>query len=112
VRNEILARYPKARLKVLAVWFNMLPGDSRQFLDTKVLGDPRVTYFWDEGKVVGRWFANQMSSGGEITWDAYFLYGPQARWDQAPGPLLSASDGDVIGSTNQLMSAVRPFLSG
>jgi hypothetical protein len=112
VHDEILAKYPKARLKVFAVWFDMLAGDSRQLLDTKVLGDPRVTYYWDEGKVVGRWFSDQTLPGSGITWDAYFLYGPEARWDQAPGPLLSSSDGDVIGSTDQLMSAVRPFLSG
>ncbi len=112
MHDEILAKYPKARLKVLAVWFDMLAGDSRQFLDTKVLGDPRVTYYWDEGKVVGRWFADETAPGSGITWDAYFLYGPEARWDRAPGPLLSSSDGDVIGSTDQLMSAVRPFLSG
>jgi hypothetical protein len=58
VHNEILARYPKARLKVLAVWFDMLSGDSRQFLDTKVLGDPRVTYYWlTAGDLLGRLLA-------------------------------------------------------
>jgi hypothetical protein len=46
-----------------------------------------------------------------ITWDAYFLYGPDARWDRQPGPLVSTG-GSVIGSTDQLMAAIRPFLTG
>jgi hypothetical protein len=44
-----------------------------------------------------------------VTWDQFFLYGPDARWTDAPGPLL-ASGSPVIGSTSQLMSALRPFL--
>ena len=112
MHDEILDRYPSARLKVLAVWFDMLPGDSRQFLDTRVLADPRVTYYWDEGRITGRWFSDHVTGGKGVTWDAYFLYGPDARWDQQPGPLVSASNGAVIGSTDQLRAAILPFLSG
>lgn len=111
MRSQILERYPHARLKVLAVWFNMLVGDSRQLLDTRVLGDPRVTYYWDQDKVTGRWFSEHVTDQAGITWDQYFLYGPDARWDSAPGPLV-ASDGPVIGSTNELMTAIRPLLTG
>jgi hypothetical protein len=110
VHDEILQRYPSARLKVLAVWFDMLPGDSRQLLDTRVLSDPRVTYYWDEAKVAGRWFSAHVTGGTGITWDAYFLYGPDARWTQTPGPQLS-SGGPVIGSSDDLRSALEPFLS-
>jgi hypothetical protein len=112
VHDEILQKYPSARLKVLSVWFNMLTGDSRQFLDTRVLSDPRVTYYWDQDKVTGRWFSDHVTGRAKVTWDAYFLYGPAARWDQGPGPLVSSSNGDVIGSTDELMSAIRPYLSG
>ena len=111
MQSEILEKYPNARLKVLAVWFNMLAGDSRQFLDTKVLGDPRVTYYWDQDKVTGSWFSQHVTGEAGITWDSYFLYGPDARWGAAPGPLVS-SGGPVIGSTTELGAAVRPFLSG
>ncbi len=110
MHKEILDRYPSARLKVLAIWFDMLPGDSRQFLDTRVLGDPRVTYYWDEGKVAGRWFSDHVTGGSGVTWDTYFLYGPDARWDGSPGPLVSA-DGPVIASADELMTAIRPYLS-
>jgi hypothetical protein len=111
VHDEILQKYPSARLKVISVWFNMLAGDSRQLLDTRVLGDPRVTYYWDQDKVAGRWFSDHVTGGAGVTWDAYFLYGPGARWDQSPGPLVS-SGGPVIGSAGDLMTAIRPFLSG
>jgi hypothetical protein len=47
-RERDLALEPRQRR---AVWFDMLAGDSRQLLDTRVLADPRVTYYWDEGKV-------------------------------------------------------------
>jgi hypothetical protein len=113
VRREILDRHPAATLKVLAVWFNMVPGDSRRLLDTSVLSDPRVTYFWDEQKVVGRWFWGHLTRRPGITWDAYFLYGPEARWDQEPEPLISMSSAtSVIASASQLQQAIEPFLSG
>ena len=109
MHDEILAKHPSARLKVLAVWFNMLPGDSRTFLDTRVLGDPRVTYFWDQDHVVGRWVSEHVTDHPGITWDFYLLYGPGARWAASPGQPISA-DGSVIGSTAELMSAIRPYL--
>ena len=110
MHSQILDRYPKARIKVLAVWFNMLSGDSRQFLDARILGDPRVTYYWDQDKLTGRWFSQNVTDQAGITWDRYFLYGPDARWDSSPGPLVS-SHGPVIGSTGELMTAIRPYLS-
>lgn len=112
MRDEILQKHPTARLKVLAVWFDMLPGDSRQLLDTRVLADPRVTYYWDAGKVVGSWFTGHVTHRAGITWDAYFLYGPDATWGQRPGRLVSASVGPVIGSTGALTSAIRPYVTG
>jgi hypothetical protein len=98
-------------LRVFAIWFDMLRGDSRQFLDTRVLSDPRVTYYWDEGRIAGRWYSDHVTHSSGITWDVYFLYGPEARWDLVPGPLVSSA-GPVIGSTDELRSALGPFLSG
>jgi hypothetical protein len=112
VRSEILDRHPSARLQVLAVWFNMVPGDSRRLLDTNVMSDPRVTSFWDREKLVGRWFSHHVTKRQGIIWDAYFLYGPDAKWDRELGPLLSRSAASsVIASAGQLKEAVQPFLS-
>lgn len=57
-----------------------------------VLTDPRVVHFWDENRVVGRWFAQHdpENSDNGIVWDAYYLYGPEAAWDSKPQPLISA----------------------
>lgn len=91
----------------------MVPGDSRRFLDTRVLSDPRVTYFWDQEKATGRWFSEHVRHRRRIAWDAYFLYGPEARWDQELEPPVSRSTaGSVIADASQLQQAVQPFLEG
>jgi hypothetical protein len=114
VRSEILARHPVARLDVLVVWFAMLPGDSRQLIDRRLLADARVTNYWDEQRSVGRWFSQRVpaSRGAErqpISWDAYLLYGPDARWDTVPGPLVSVGR-TVVAHTRRLGTAVTPLL--
>lgn len=38
----------------------MLSGDARRTVDLRVLGDPRVTNLWDESKMAGRWFAENV----------------------------------------------------
>ena len=72
-----------------------------------------MTYFWDQEKAAGRWFSEHVTNRQRITWDAYFLYGPEARWDQEPGPLASRSSASsVIAAASQLQQAVQPFLEG
>lgn len=115
MRDEILAKHPTARLRVFVVWFDMLTGDSRALIDLRVLGDPRATNFWDGQKAVGRWFAANVpeSRGLEvqpITWDAYLLYGADARWGSgAPGPLISLGR-TVSGTHDRLRSSIVPLL--
>ncbi|HKA48984.1 MAG TPA: hypothetical protein VKK19_05260, partial [Candidatus Dormibacteraeota bacterium] len=88
------------------VWFDMLPGDSRQLVDTRVLNDRRVTNFYDPKKTVGSWFSRHVDGENGIAWDAYYLYGPDASWPAEPGPMLS-SGGSVIGSSADLAAAFR-----
>jgi hypothetical protein len=109
VRTNVLDRYPSAKLDVFVVWFDMLPGDTRALTDLQVLNDRRVTNYWDEPKALGRWYGEHVTGSGRIEWDVYFLYGPDARWTDVPGPQLS-SGGPVIGSSEDLGSAVRPLL--
>jgi len=103
VRSNILEKYPSSDVRVYLVWFNMLPGDSRNLVNRKVLNDHRVVNYYDPKRVVGSWFAEH-TGGGEIVWDAYFLYGPDASWTDQPGPLVS-SGGTVIGSSEDLAAA-------
>lgn len=67
----------------------MLFGDSRSAWPADVLPDPRVTHLWDEKKVVGRWFSERVEGHSGVAWDAYFLYGSQAKWDGTPSPPIS-----------------------
>ena len=103
MRSNILEKYPSSDVRVYLVWFNMLPGDSRNLVDRKVPNDHRVVNYYDPKRVVGSWFAEH-TGGGEIVWDAYFLYGPDASWTDQPGPLVS-SGGTVIGSSEDLAAA-------
>lgn len=67
----------------------LVQGDARAKWDPELLSDPRVSYFWDEGRVSGVWFSEQISGQQPLSWDSYFLYGPGAVWDDVPGPLVS-----------------------
>lgn len=98
-----MKKHPSAPLRVEVVWLPMLVGDSQALIDRRVLSDPRVTYYWDPQRVVGRWFSGNVTQQPGITWDAFFLYGAQAHWDSTPGPLVQ-SGSSIIGNTNDLLS--------
>jgi hypothetical protein len=78
----------------------MVATDSRSEWPAALLSDNRGIHLWDESKVVGRWFAertsgikSQLAPGsawrdGEILWDAFLLYGADARWDDLPTGLI------------------------
>ncbi|HVA24709.1 MAG TPA: hypothetical protein VMW62_09965 [Chloroflexota bacterium] len=102
MRSDVLTAYPSAQLKVYVVWFSMLPGDSRQFLDTKLLSDPRVTNYWDQQKVIGTWYSQHVTHQRGTTWDAFFLYGPNAQWTDVPQPEVT-DGGSVIGAHDDLL---------
>ena len=109
MRTEILEKNQSARLKVFVAWFSMLPGDGRQLVDRRALGDRRVVNFWDEKRLTGRWFAQHVAQEPGVTWDAYFLYGPGAVWSAEPGPLISWG-GTVLASQDELARNLRPLL--
>ena len=39
---------------------------------------------------MGEWFVGQVEGYQGIVWDAYYLYGPEARWDSTPSPLIGS----------------------
>lgn len=100
VQTELLDKHRKANLRVYAVWFNMMPNDSRAKWSPTLLTDSRVIHRWDEPKTIGRWFAPQtpamrpqLSDGsawsdGDALWDAYLLYGADAKWNETPTGLI------------------------
>jgi hypothetical protein len=115
VREHILDEYRSAKLAVIVVWEPMYPGDTRQdAVEDKVFGDPRVTSFWDPHEISGRWFGERALGnlkGGQIVWDAYYAFGPAARWDRLPDHLLT-SGAPIIGGTDALKRYLIPVLDG
>lgn len=60
------------------------------------MSDPRVMHFWDGEHIIGQWFAKQVDGYEGISWDAYYLYGPDATWETVPLPLIG-SGGTIYG---------------
>ncbi|HSR67597.1 MAG TPA: hypothetical protein VLU25_06615 [Acidobacteriota bacterium] len=98
MQTEILEEHPEEELEVYAVWFNMLSSDSRSGWPEDLLTDPRVQHFWDESRIAGLWYGENVTKKqqGHVEWDAYFLYGSDAVWD---GEAEMISWGRTIVST-------------
>jgi hypothetical protein len=92
-------------VKVIAVWIPMLAGDSRGAWQR---GTVPGAQFWDGRRIVGQWLA-ELDLGGlgyaGVVWDAWFLFGPDARWSDRPHGLLG-SGSPVINSTGDLERAL------
>ena len=119
MQEELLEKHPDAKVKVYALWFSMYPTDRREDWPAEVLDDARVEHFWDEEKTVGTFYMDHLetmdaaradgTSGitGAVLWDAYLVYGPDARWEGTPPDvrrwgrtILRTQDGltDAFGS--------------
>jgi ABC-type multidrug transport system fused ATPase/permease subunit len=81
-------------LRVYAVWFNMLFGDSRERWDGDGVTDPRVRHFWDEQRLVGTLgLAPALVTKGLID----YLANPTQGLHSRSGDLLSRMNNDVGG---------------
>ncbi len=113
VQQQILAQYPAADLVVTVIWMPMLPTDTRDEWDSQLLADPRVTHLWDPERTVGRWLADDQNADlgdtGEVVWDAYLLFGPEATWESALSePLVWGAP--IVGRVPELVDALAPLL--
>ena len=112
MQQNILDKYPDAKVAVYAVWLPMLATDARSEWDDGLLADARVHHFWDEQRTTGRWFAEadlEVDRFGPIVWDAFFLFGADSRWGDEPTALL-AYGSPVIGATGPLERKLGPLL--
>ena len=80
----------------------MLWSDSRVMWNGNSMPDNRVTHFWDGEHVMGQWFAKQVDGYDGISWDSYYLYGPEAIWESIPAPLISS--GGTIYSEREVLN--------
>ena len=87
----------------------LVSGDARSEWDPELLTDPRVSYYWDEGRVSGVWFSEHVSGQQPLAWDAYFLYGADAAWSDGPGPLVSTGY-TIIDRAEQLGADLTALL--
>ena len=82
----------------------MLGGDARKAIPNDVLADSRVATFWDPKRTLGTWFADRNIGDQPILWDAYLLFGPDAKWNNKPKPF--AFGDPILGTTRQLAKAI------
>ena len=108
MQSNILSRPANAGLRVFVIWVPFLSG-TRAAINPSIFPDSRVTSFWDGAAMSSQWFSQHVTDQPGPTWDYYLLFSPRAHWGAAPGPVVSQG-GTVIGSTGQLLTAIRPML--
>lgn len=89
MQEEILEKQPDTDFRVYAIWMPLTWKDVRTEWDPELLSDARVSHYWDEECVSGFWFSEHVTGQKPVAWDAYFLYGADATWDDTLGPLVS-----------------------
>ncbi len=100
--DQILTKNHSTNLKVYVVWISYYPWDARSDINPDILGDPRVSQYWDPAKLTAQWFAEHVAGNpGGTAWDVYYLYGPDSRWGDTPSN-LAASASPVIGDIDNL----------
>ena len=113
VRTQVLDSDPELELKVYVVW-NPSPGgvDPWPSPFPGLAPDDRITEYWDSGQVAAQWFASDIGSG-TVAYDAYYLFGPEARWDdELPAVLSTAVDDDFLSGLplRRALEALFPSL--
>ena len=91
------------------MWLPMLAGDARAEWDGTRMPDPRVMHFWDGERQVGEWFAEEVEGYRDVSWDTYYLYGPEATWKTVPSPLVG-SGGTIIRMRKQLETQIQTLM--
>jgi hypothetical protein len=109
VQEQVLERYPDADLRLYAVWLPVLATDER-FEVAEVMVDSRVSHYWDaEQRVSDALREVAQVPEGVLLWDAFLLFGPDARWTRRP-PEPLARGAPVVNELARLEQALRPHL--
>ena len=108
MQTQILSRYPDAELRVYVVWLPVLPLDAR-FDVADLLVDRRATHFWDNEQLVSDDLASAYGTPGQLVWDAFLVFGPDAAWDDRPPEPLGRRS-PVVEYMATLKSLLRPYL--
>ena len=76
-------------------------GIARLRWDGGILADAGVVHLCNEGRIAGRWFAENEDFYLPVAWDIYYLYGPDATWEEPLSPLV-ISGSPIIGRKDRL----------
>lgn len=109
MQEEILAQHPSSNLRVYVVWLARLPSDRRSSWKDYIVPDSRAMHFWDQDNAVSDWFATHIQGYEGIDWDIFYLFGPEAKWEDAPAPLESAG-ATIINERERLREHILPML--
>ena len=93
MQQNILQQLPSDNLRVYVVWQRILEKDTvftAQDAASKMFNDGRVSQMWDPAHALGFWFkrAGDLEHKDPLVWDAYFLYGADSEWTDAPSRLI------------------------
>lgn len=93
MQQDILKRYASDDLRVYVVWQRILRNDSvntARMAAGQVFSDKRVSQMWDPANALGFWYkqSGELEHKDPMVWDAYFLYGKDAEWKDAPTGLI------------------------
>lgn len=92
MKTHVLDPIPNPSLRTYVVW---LPVTSRMDVDeleklarhgAARISDPRVTHFLDPEGKLGERYAGivRLPRNEDLAWDIYFVFGPEARWEEKP----------------------------
>jgi hypothetical protein len=110
VQTQILDQYPKSDLSAYVVWLPVLPLDNNRVSVTDTVTDGRATHFWDNDQVVSADLSEAYGKDGAVVWDAVFVFGPDAKWDDKPPPPIE-SGAPVVTAIEAVKSALKPYLN-
>ncbi len=113
VRENVLEAYVDDEITVYAVWFNMIPGDRKSRWNPNLLADERVTHYWDEDRVLGKWIAKNVDDCehlGPIDWDSYYLFDEDGHWDKSFED-LKACGTPIFRNTENLATALEEVMN-
>ena len=109
MQSDILTKFPSADLMVYVVWLPMLPTDVRASWDATVIPDARARHFWDSDKAVSNWFSKLSGDYEGVDWDVFYLFGPEAHWEDRPMPVRSVG-ATIMYEREKLLESVKPLL--
>jgi len=101
-------------MSVYVISTAMLFGDDQSDVSVHLISDPSATHYWDGKRLLGIWFAQQekykSETTGPIACDTYFLYGPTARRETIPEPLVTFGR-TVIGKSKNIENNLNRLLT-